>query len=94
MVLDRLYYRYNIAHILLVPYAFIPLQYDAVKYNFPSVFNSVYIENCAEKSACPIAYRFVLGVYFDGNDIDALLYPLPLADIHPETLSHMTLIAF
>nr|DAZ82181.1 MAG TPA: hypothetical protein [Caudoviricetes sp.] len=41
-----------------------------------------------------MAYKFVLGVYFDGNDIDALLYPLPLAIIHPETLSHMTLIAF
>lgn len=94
MVLDRLCYKYNIPDILLIPYEFIPLLYDAVKYNLPSVFNSIYTENCAEKSAIPIEYVFTLGVYFEGSDTDADLYPLPLAVIHPETISHMTLIAF
>ena len=94
MGLDKLYYKYNIPIILFTPYAFMPLANDAVKYNFPSVFNSTYTENCAEKSACAIEHMFVLGVYFDGNDTDTDLYPFPLADIQPETLSHMTLIAF
>ena len=71
-----------------------PLLYDADKYNLPSVFNSTYTENCAEKSATIIAHIFTLGVYFDGSCMDTFLYPLPLAVIHPETLSHVTLIAF
>lgn len=71
MALDRPRYKYNIPDILRTPYAYMPLLYDAVKYNLPSVFNSIYTENCAEKSAKPTEYTSVLGVYFDGNDIDA-----------------------
>lgn len=56
-----------------MPYEFIPLAYDAVKYNLPSVFNSTYTENCAEKSAAPMAHIFTLGVYFDGSCMDTFL---------------------
>lgn len=71
-----------------------PFQYNTVKYNLPSVFNSTRILNCTEKSASPLKYIFVFGLYSDGSCTDAVLKPFPLAVIKPDVRSHITLNAF